>query len=385
MIRDDSVPSHPIGIETGAVTGPRGRLARFVPGVVAVASATGIGVAAGDRLSLPDDAMLLLFAIMIAALGGRGPGIAAAALAVGAYDFFFTAPHYALAVYDLQHVMTFAVMFTLGTAMGSLVARLRHVTAGAREAELRATAEELRSSLLSTVSHDLRTPLAIITGTATALRDESPALAAGQLESLDTIVDEAQRLSTILTNLLAITRVESGAELHRDWVPVEELVGSALERTETVLAGREVAIDLAPDIGALVDPILFEQLLLNLLENAVRHTPAGTPIEIRAIREAGGVAIEISDRGPGLPAGPEDQVFEKFFRGPAPQTPHAARASGAGLGLAVCRGIAGAHGGAIEARHRPGGGACFHVWLPGGDPPAEPQRAAAPVIETAAP
>jgi len=241
----------------------------------------------------------------------------------------------------------------------------------AREAELRAKAEELRSSLLSTVSHDLRTPLAIITGTATALRDESPALTGSQLESLDTIVDEAKRLEKILTNLLAITRVESGAELHRDWVPVEELVGSALERTEAVLAGRDVQIDLAADIGAEVDPILTEQLLLNLLENAAKHTPPETPIEIRAFREAGGVAIEISDRGPGLPAGAEDQVFQKFFRGPETRGARGVRAAGAGLGLAVCRGIANAHGGTIDARRRPGGGATFHVWLPGGDAPAE--------------
>jgi two-component system sensor histidine kinase KdpD len=181
---------------------------------------------------------------------------------------------------------------------------------------------------------------------------------------------------------LAITRVESGAELHRDWVPVEEVVGSALERSEAALAGHDVHIELAADIGVLVDPILFEQLLLNLLENAAKHTPAGTPIEIRAVPEAcgeaGGVAIEIADRGPGLPAGPEDQVFQKFFRGPG------AHAVGAGLGLAVCRGIANAHGGTIDARRRPGGGATFHVWLPGGDAPSEPLRPAAPGLEATA-
>jgi len=502
-----------------AAAAPGRRIASFVPGAVAVAGATALGAAAGNRLALPDDAMLYLFAIMIAALGGRGPGIAAAALAVAAYDFFFIPPHFTFAVYDVQNLMTFAVMFTVGTAMGTLVARLRHaetasrqrerrtqtllaftaaaaratdvgdvaaavvthvedglaapaavllaaadgtlgaaaglaplapqelevarsaharhrpagrgtetlptarllavplwvggdgsagavvvqidrarrridlegrrlleaiarqaggaiarlgLAAEARDAEIRARAEELRSSLLSTVSHDLRTPLAIITGTATALRDEAPALTAAQLESLDTIVDEASRLGRILTNLLAITRVESGAALHRDWVPVEELVGAALDRQDAALAGRDVAIELAPDIGVEVDPILIEQVLLNLLDNAAAHTPPGTPIELRGFREAGGVALEISDRGPGLPPGPEDQVFAKFFRGPQAR---AARPAGAGLGLAVCRGIVNAHGGAIEARQRSGGGATFHVWLPGGDAPGEPALA----------
>ena len=500
-----------------AAAGPSGgRLASFAPGLVAVAGATALGVAAGARLALPDDAMLYLFAIMIAALGGRGPGIAAAACAVAAYDFFFIPPHFTFAVYDLQNLMTFAVMFTLGTAMGTLVARLRHaetasrqrerrtqtllaftaaaaratdvadvaaavvahiedglaapaavliaaadgtlgpaaglaplapqeldvarsahaqrrpagrgtetlpsarllavplwvgsdgsagavlvqldrarrridlegrrlleaiarqaggaiarlgLAAEARDAEVRARAEELRSSLLSTVSHDLRTPLAIITGTATALRDEAPALTAAQLESLDTIVDEASRLGKILTNLLAITRVESGAALHRDWVPIEELVGAALDR-DAGLAGRDVAIDLVPDIGAEVDPILIEQVLLNLLDNAAKHTPPGTPIELRGFREAGGVALEVSDRGPGLPAGPEDQVFEKFYRGPqarahAPPAPASASRCAAASSTPTAA--------TIEARRRSGGGATFHLWLPGGDAPAEPR------------
>ena len=475
---------------------------RFVPGIVAVACATLLGVIAGDRLALPDDAMLFLAAIMVAALGGRGSGLVAAALSVASYDFFFIPPRFTFAVADLRHLMTFAVMFTVGTAMGSLVARIREAEAAsrqrerrtaallaftaqaaaardvadlaaavvthvedvldapavvllprgdsleavaglaplaaqemavatwahlhrrpagrgtdtlpearsfalplssgdesegvvalqldrarrrldaearvlleaiarqagvaiarlrlateARDAELRARAEELRSSLLSTVSHDLRTPLASITGMATVLREGARA---DQVELLDTIVDEARRLGAILTNLLAMTRVESGAPTKREWVPAEELVGAALARTEAVLAGREVHVDVAADAAALVDPILIEQLLLNLLENAAKHTPPGSPVDVVARRDGDGVLIEVSDRGPGLPDVP---LFEKFVRGPATHT------AGAGLGLAVCRGIAVAHGGRIDAVPRAGGGATFRVWLPGGEPP----------------
>jgi len=331
-------------------------LKQYLPAFAAVAGATALGALADASLTLPDDVMLYLLAIMIAAVGGRGPGLFAAALSVAAYDWFFVPPRYTFAIADLHHLMTFAVMFAVGTAMGTLVQRVRH----ARDAELRARAEELRSSLLSAVSHDLRTPLAIITGMATTVRDGAPQLPAQQLEALDTIVEETSRLSTILTNLLAITRVESGGEPRREWVPVEELVGATLDRLDSQLVGRDVAIAIEPDVGVQVDAVLTEQMLLNLVENATKHTPAGTPIEIRAKRADGGVAIEISDRGPGLPAGPSAQVFEKFFRGPDTRT------SGAGLGLTVCRGIVTAHGGHIEAATREGGGAQFRVWLPGG-------------------
>ena len=325
-----------------------------------MAGATAIGTLFGDRLALADDAMLFLAAIMVAAMGGRGPGLVAAALSVAAYDFFFIPPRFTFAVADLRHIITFAVMFTVGLAMGSLVARLRERERRVREEALRARTEELRSSLLSAVSHDLRTPLASILGMATALRDSARP---DQVEALDTMADEARRLGAILTNLLAITRVESGQAVQREWVPAEELVGSALARSAALLAGRAVAVKVAPDAAALVDPILIEQLLLNLLENAAKHTPPGSPLEVSARREGERVRIAVEDRGPGLPA---IALFEKFVRGPRPTT------AGAGLGLAVCRGIAVAHGGAIEALPREGGGASFVVWLPGGEPaPAE--------------
>jgi two-component system sensor histidine kinase KdpD len=327
--------------------------------LAAVAGAIAIGGVAD--LALADDVMLFLLAIMIAAIGGRGPGLLAAALSVAAYDFFFVPPRFTFAIADLHHLMTFAVMFAVGIAIGTLVQRLRH----AREAELRARAEELRSALLATVSHDLRTPLAIITGMATSVRDGAPQLPAEQLEALDTIVEEARRLGAILTNTMTITRVESGGQPRREWVPVEELVGATLDRLDAQLAGRDVKISLERDVGVHVDPVLTEQMLLNLVENATKHTPAATPIEIAARRASDGVAIEVADRGPGLPPGPAEQVFEKFFRGPD------TRAAGAGLGLAVCRGIAVAHGGRIEAAARDGGGAVFRVWLPGGLAPQE--------------
>jgi two-component system sensor histidine kinase KdpD len=118
------------------------------------------------------------------------------------------------------------------------------------------------------------------------------------------------------------------------------------------------------ELGVTVDPVLIEQLLWNLLDNAAKHTPPGSPLAIRAYRDGAGAAIEICDRGDGLPDGPVDQLFAKFYRGPG------VRAAGAGLGLAVCRGIAIAHGGTVTAEARAGGGAIFRVWLPGADVPS---------------
>lgn len=328
--------------------------------VATVAVATALGKLAAPYTSHTDQAMVYMLAVVVAALGGRGPGLTAALLCAAAFDFFFVEPIHTFAVADRSFLITFAVMLSIGVAIGSLVQRVRAAEAESRERALRARAEELRSTLLSSVSHDLRTPLAVITGMATSLRDE---VAGVQRESLDTIVGEAQRLSRILTNLLSITKVETGAEPRREWVPLEELVGSALGRLEPELADHPVTVAVADEL-AHVDPILFEQLLINLVDNAAKHTPSGSPIEVRAARESAAAIVEVLDRGPGLPPGPPEQVFEKFFRGSGK------RDGGVGLGLAVCRAVALAHGGSIEAAPRPGGGACFRVRLPDrGTPP----------------
>lgn len=323
-----------------------------------VAAATALGIAATGYVSHADQAMLYLLGVMVAALGGRGPGLTAAALSAAAFDFFFVQPYHTLAVTDRHLLVTFGVMLAIGIAIGGLVTRIRRVEAESHEREVRARAEEVRSTLLSSVSHDLRTPLAVITGMATELRERAHG---HDKESLDTIVDEAQRLSRILTNLLAITKVETGAEPRREWMPLDDLIGPALERLEPELAGRDVVLDISAEL-ANVDPILTEQLLVNLLENAIKHTEPGCAIEVRARRDGASAVIEVADHGPGLPPGPPEQVFTKFWT---------AGARGVGLGLAVCRAIALAHQGTIEATTRPQGGTAFRVRFP--DDGAPPQ------------
>ena len=157
-----------------------------------------------------------------------------------------------------------------------------------------------------------------------------------------------------------MTRLESGAiGLKRDWVPLDEIVGSALTRLEKELGARPVQVEL-PDPIALVsvDPVLFEQVFLNLFENALKYTPSGSPITVRARTEERHIVVDVLDSGPGIPPGSEMVVFEKFYRGSP------AGVAGAGLGLAICKGIVEAHGGTLRAENRPEGGAMFRISLP---------------------
>lgn len=232
----------------------------------------------------------------------------------------------------------------------------------ARDAELRARAEELRSSLLSAVSHDLRTPLAVITGAATSLRDHRKALSEAAVDELiASIVADASRLERVLSNLLQLTRVETGLQPAREWVPADEVVGSALTWTEAIRRGATIETSVPADLQLWVDPVLFEQVLINLLENAVKH--GRPPYAVCTQRTPEGVVIEVSDCGSGLPAGDASRLFEKFVRGSA--------APGVGLGLAVARAIVEAHGGHITAANRPEGGALFRIELPMPNPPPE--------------
>ncbi len=248
----------------------------------------------------------------------------------------------------------------------------------ARHAALRAKTEELRSGLLSAVSHDLRTPLATITGAATTLRDGDGLDAGTRRDLAEAICEEAERLERLVSNLLDMTRLESGAvEPRREWVPLVEVIGGALTRLERRLAGRRVIAAVPDDLPLVsLDPVLLEQLFVNLLENAAKYTPPGSELEVRASREGGTLVVDVADRGPGIPPGEEERVFERFHRGA-----HAA-VRGVGLGLPIARAIAQVHGGRLVASNRPGGGAVFRLTLPlSAEAPrgaAEPAPGAAP-------
>ncbi len=231
----------------------------------------------------------------------------------------------------------------------------------AEESHLRMETEQMRSALLSAVSHDLRTPLASITGAASTLRSQGDKLeAATRQDLLESISEEAERLGRLVSNLLDMTRFSSGSvALHRELVPLEDIIGTALLRLETRLEGRSVTTAFPEDLPPVsVDEVLWGQLVLNLVENAIKHTPAGVPIELAAGTTDREIWMDVRDRGPGFDPDEQQHIFEKFYRG------QRTRASGAGLGLAICQAIAQAHGGSIEASNRVGGGASVRVRLP---------------------
>jgi two-component system sensor histidine kinase KdpD len=232
----------------------------------------------------------------------------------------------------------------------------------AQAAQIQAETERTRAVLFSSVSHDLRTPLATISGAAATLSDDSEQLAPPERRELaQMIADQAGRLTRLVRNLMELARLESGAlPLRTEPQAMEEVVGAALTRLEGPLGERPVELDL-PDSLPLVplDAVLFEQVLINLIENALRYTPADSPIALSARAEADSLTLSVADRGPGIPAGDEERVFEKFYRAPG-----ATADGGVGLGLAICRAIVSAHGGRIWASSLPSGGAQFQIRLP---------------------
>ncbi len=285
-----------------------------------------------------------------------------------------------------------AVLFPLRTARGSLgVTALRPEPAGTRLtaeeyqtvaalvaqaaaaieamtlaerselARMDAEAERLRSSLLSSLSHDLRTPLATIEGAASTLLHEGKELPPDvRRDMAQSVLEESRRMTRLVSNLLDMVRVETGAlAVRKAWQPLEEALGVALLRLDEPLSSHPVDIRLPADLPLVpIDELLIEQVFINLLENAIKHTPPETPISVSACQENGAVMVEVADRGPGVTPGSEQAVFRKFYRA-------AGRAEGgAGLGLTICLGIITAHGGRIWVEQRQGTGAAFRFTIP---------------------
>jgi two-component system sensor histidine kinase KdpD len=335
-----------------------------------MAAATVVGHQLFGRAHLEDVLMLYVLGIVLVSMRwGLGASVSTAIASVLCFDWFFVPPFHTLAVADPRHLLTFVVVVLIALLVNQLTKRVRDQAARVHEAMRSVEAEQLRNSLLSSVSHDLRTPLAVITGTATTLTDErlDPAI---RRDLADTIVHEAERLERLVRNLLDMTRAEARVlPVKKEWQPLEEVIGAALASVERVLGSREVTVKVHQDLSAPFDAVLVQQVLVNLVENAVKYA-GESAIEISAFTAGRAVEVVVADGGAGLPEGKEARVFEKFYRGD-----HGGGGRGVGLGLSICSAIITAHAGRIWAENRAGGGAAFHFTLPlEGEPPlVEPE------------
>ncbi len=240
----------------------------------------------------------------------------------------------------------------------------------AQRALLKAETESLRNTLLSSISHDLRTPLSAITGAATTLLQRDVMLDTdSRIDLVETIYEEAEHLNRIIKNVLDMTRLESGAiQVNKEWQPLEEVVGAVINRLGDRLNDHPLTVNLPGNLPLIpFDGLLIEQVLVNLFDNAIKYTPKGTPLELSASESFYTVTVELADRGPGSPPGDEERIFEKFVRGRG-------ATGGVGLGLAICRTIINAHGGKIWAENREGGGSVFRFTLSAAGLPPAPKK-----------
>jgi two-component system sensor histidine kinase KdpD len=248
------------------------------------------------------------------------------------------------------------------------------LAAQAQAAEIARQSDELKSALLQSVSHDLRTPLATIRAAAGTLRKGNALTAEDQQQSADAIEREVEYLNRLVTNLLDLSRIEGGAlRAEMDVFELDDLVGRTLDRLRQRMAGRPLDLALeAPPVD--VDPAFFDQIVTNVLDNALKYTPAGTPLRVTAREIEGFVRLTIEDGGLGVPAEALPRLFEKFYRVP---TKERQSRSGTGVGLAVVRGLAEAMGGAVAARRSELGGLAIDIDLPIARAPARTDEVAA--------
>lgn len=341
------------------------QLRPYAAAVLVMSLATLLAWLLQPYVSLPNLVLLFVLAVVVVAFFfGNRPSILAAILASAAYGLLYVPWMHTHWSESGQYVLTALITIALSLLISQLVVRWRNVALEldrlnryARELET----ERLRNSVLSALSHDLRTPLASMVGASSTLAAADMPLLPAQRQALaELIYDESRRMQALVENLLDMARLESGpVALQRDWQALEEILGTQLQQWRQRLAPRQLSLRLPPELPLLrCDPRLIERVVANLLENCGKYTPPETHIVMRVTVNEAAVVLVVEDDGPGLGEDP-DLLFRKFCRGD-----NAAEQSGAGLGLAICRSIMEAHGGRILAENRSPHGARFIVSLP---------------------
>jgi len=300
--------------------------------------------------------MFYLLAVMIAAIWwGQGPAIVTSIFSVFAFDFFLVPPYLTLSVADLQYIFTFIAFLVVGIVVSTLASKTR-------EQVIQRQKEKLQTALLSSISHDLRTPLSSVTGSLSALLDNDAGLDdATRKELLENAFAESDHLNRLVGNLLDMTRMEAGAlKIKRKACELRDVLGVTLEQLKEKIGDRNIRIDIPKDFPEVsMDFLFMMKVFFNLIDNALKYSPADTPIDIKATAFKDKVRIEIKDRGIGIPKEDLMRVFEKFYRVSRPQ-----QIMGTGLGLSICKGIVEAHGGEICAQNNPDRGATFIISIP---------------------
>jgi two-component system, OmpR family, sensor histidine kinase KdpD len=323
-------------------------------------------------LALANLSLIFLTAVLASAvLVGSYAALLSALLGFLTFNFCFTVPHFSLVVAEQEQLLTLLFFLLVALVVGKLAGDSRQRLLELSAARLAEEQERLRSALLSSVSHDLRTPLASIIGAASSLRTLDAQLSQqDRFALLDGVLSESERLNRYIQNLLDMTRLGHGdMKIERDWVAFDDLVTSALKRLESVLDGFQIEKHWPNHLPLLyVHPALIEQALVNVLENAARFSPLNGRITIEAQcrhdKSDGGqptLQFSITDQGPGIPEALRDRVFDMFVTGhEGDRSRH-----GSGLGLAICRGMLGAHAGQIHATAGPAGiGTTITMTLP---------------------
>lgn len=344
-----------------------------------------LGIALGTLLLAPwqqavtPAGVALLYALAVVAVAisyGTGPALVAAIAGSVAYFGIFVAGAEA----NRRELLVPGILLLIALSVGQVTTRLRRHAERARQrsresaelyeqmraTELKHAAETLRSSILAALSHDLRTPL-------TALVSQAETLQMGKLPPerqaalLDTLRQQALSLSRQMNNLLDMARLASGpVELRKDWQPIEEVVGVTLQQARVQWPQRQFATHIAGNLPPVeIDAVLLERALWNLLDNAVKYSPAEAPVDVEVNCAKGCLQLAVCDAGSGIDAADSARLFAAFQRGRAES-----HIAGTGLGLSIAHSIVSAHGGSIEAAARTEGGSCFTIRLPLGEPPA---------------
>ncbi|MEO8486287.1 MAG: DUF4118 domain-containing protein [Betaproteobacteria bacterium] len=344
--------------------------------VAAAAACTLAGLAITPRFDLVNIAMVYMLGVVYVALRHPlGAAIATAVLCVGAFDFLFVPPRGTLTVDDLQYLLTFAIMVVVAVVISRLVQDAREQSRAQAGLALEAETERIRSALLASISHDLRTPLAVIVGASSSLVDAGDRLNADERRGLaKSVYEQSRDMSDRVVKILELTRLEAGGlKLQRDWSAFPDILRAALARLHERMATHRVVLDVPDDLPLiLVDATLVEQALGNLLENALKHTPPGTVVSVKAERRDLALRVSVEDYAGALSPDQVERVFDKFWRG----DPEGG-AGGVGLGLAICRAIVRLHGGRVWAESLSGGATAFRFELPIDETPPMPVEAPA--------